>query len=426
MKAPLAFLLSLSVLLFTASLNSNAQFRVETQLRSRAEMRDGYQKLAAMGSDPAFLVSQRTRLSFVYESKTMKLRFTPQDVRLWGDQAKMSNGVGDNPSLDLFEAYAEISIGSKAWISAGRQQLVYDNRRLLGDRNWNQNGISYDALVVRLKPGKFNLHAGASWNTLSDALSGNPYPTSRIKSLNFVWLNRSFNNNLKFSLLHLSTGVTRTDTTNPLNFRHTTGIYSEYKNETINFWGNFYYQYGKNRQGNKVNAFLADADVSFRLKRFTPGLGFGYLSGNNKTITTGTADHLFDKLYGNNHRYFGYMDYFRSFATDTRQGGLADYYLWLDYRFSDKVSIRNIAHAFSLARTNPSTPADKPLGIENDLIFRFKFAAWGELENGYCFFLPSSTLETIQSVADSKFSQFFYVQLTLTPELFRQTINQEK
>lgn len=425
MKTPVSFLLLLSALFFTASIQTNAQFSVETHLRSRAEMRDGYQKLAAMGSDPAFLVSQRTRLSFVYENKILKLRITPQDVRLWGDQAKMSTGVGDNPSLDLFEAYAEISLGSNARISAGRQQLVYDNRRLLGDRNWNQNGISYDALVVRLKPGKFNLHAGASWNTLSEALSGNPYPASRIKSLNYLWLNRSLNKNLKFSLLHLSTGVTRTDTTNPLNFRHTTGIYSEYKSEMINAWGNIYYQYGKNRQGNKVRAFLADADISFKMNRFTPGLGFGYLSGN-KTLTTGSADHLFDILYGNTHRYFGYMDYFRSFSTDTRQGGLSDYYLWLDYRFSDKVSIRNITHAFSLARTNPSTPADKNLGIENDLIFRFKFAAWGELENGYCFFLPTNSLETIQTIADSKFSQFIYVQLTLTPELFRQTLNQEK
>lgn len=426
MKIPVFCLLLPAAILSTASLDAKAQFSVETQIRSRAEMRDGYQSPAARGAEPAFLVSQRTRLGFVYENKNLRLRITPQDVRLWGDQAKMNNGVGDNPSLDLFEACADIRLGSITRISAGRQQLVYDNRRLLGDRNWNQNGISYDALVVRLKPGKFNLHAGASWNTLSEALSGNPYPASRIKSLNYLWLNRSLNKNLKFSLLHLSTGVTRTDTTNPLNFRHTTGIYSEYKSELINAWGNFYYQYGQNRQGNKVRAFLADADVSFKLNRFTMGLGFGYLSGNNKTITTGSADHLFDILYGNTHRYFGYMDYFRSFATDTRQGGLSDCYLWLDYRFSDKVSIRNTTHTFSLTCTNPSTPADKNLGLENDLILRFKFSVWGELENGYCFFLPSSTLETIRTVADSKFSQFIYVQLTLTPELFRQTLNQDK
>ena len=175
-----------------------------------------------------------------------------------------------------------------------------------------------------------------------------------------------------------------------------------------------------------MSAFLADADVSFRLNRFTPGLGFGYLSGNSKTISTGSTDHLFDVLYGNTHRYFGFMDYFRSFAADTRQGGLADYYLWLDYRFTDKISLRNITHTFSLATTNPGITGKKNLGLENDLIFKYKFAAWGELENGYCFFLPSETLETIQSVSDSRYSQFLYIQLTLTPELFKQTPNQEK
>jgi hypothetical protein len=411
------------LLLLLMSQHSHAQLDIDAHLRSRAEIRDGYQRLAVKDFDPAFLVSQRTRLSFSYSNPLLKLKFTPQDVRLWGDQPKMSSGVGDNPSLDLFEACFELRLFNSAWITAGRQQLVYDSRRLLGDRNWSQNGISYDALVVKLAAGMFNLHAGTSWNTQTEALSGNFYPSSRIKSLNFIWLNRKFNNSLSLSFMHISSGITQTDTTNDLNFRHTTGVYGEIKRETLRAWGNLFYQYGKSQKGNTVSAFLLDAEISFITSRLTPGIGISYLSGNRHIPSGNDTDHLFDVLYGNRHRYFGFMDYFRSFEKDTKNGGLADYFGWLDYRFNSKLSARNTLHAFYLAETNNETPGYGKLGFENDLILKYKIAEWGELEGGYCFFLPTASLREIQDVQNDKFSQFIYLQLTLTPNLFSQSTN---
>lgn len=407
--------------------NGKAQFSIDAQLRTRFEIRDGYRKLAANGLNPAVFISQRTRLSFKYENSFLKLKVTPQDVRLWGDQAiQSSTGVGDNPSLDLLEAYAEVKLGNNGWISAGRQQLVYDNRRILGDRNWNQTGIAYDAVVFKLIAEKINIHTGVVWNTLVEPNSENLYPTNRIKSLNYLWANRKINEHFMLSLLHVSSGVTETDTTNSMNFRHTTGLYGEYQSSNLNMWGNAYYQYGKNQKGNHVSAYLIDADVSYKLGKFTPGLGLGYLSGNNSTIGTDDTDNLFDPLYGNRHKFFGAMDFYTSFASQTKQGGLSDLYLWLDYKFSKKVSVRNTTHYFALAQTNPSTPKDKNLGIENDLIVKFKFYEWGELESGYCIYLPTEALKEIQNVPDEKFSQFFYVQLNIALNLFKQTPSLEK
>ncbi|MBW6491513.1 MAG: alginate export family protein [Lentimicrobium sp.] len=404
-----------------------AQFSVDAQFRNRFEIRDGYQKLSTEGSNPAMFISQRTRMTFGYETANLKLKFTPQDVRIWGDQSKMStSGVGDNPSLDLLEAYAEVKLGKSAWISAGRQQLVYDSKRLLGNRNWNQNGKSYDALVFKLSPDKWNLHLGASWNTLTDTLAENPYPSSRIKSLNFLWLNYKFNNQLKLSLLHISAGITKTDTTNPMNFRHTTGLFGEYKENNFSAWSNLYYQYGKSQKGYNLSALLFDAVASYNFGTFTTGAGTGYLSGNKKTPGTQNTDHLFDPLYGNRHLYFGAMDYFTNYAKQTVSGGVADYYLWLDYRFSKKISLKNTAHYFALAQTNPQTPDDKKLGFENDLILNFRFSSWGNFEAGYCFFLPTESLKIIQNVSQDKFAQFFYLQLTLTPNLFSQKDSPEK
>lgn len=401
----------------------NAQFNVDAQYRPRFELRNGYQNLAPRGTTPAAFISQRSRLSFSYESERFKLKFTPQDVRVWGDEANYTIGAnyGDNASIDLFEAYAEIKLGGMGWVSVGRQQLVYDNEWLLSSRNWNQNGNSNDAVVFKFKPFGWNLHLGTSWNARTEASFDNLYPTDRYKSLSFIWLNKAISENWNLSVIHLASGITQTDSTNNLNFRQTTGLYTDFKKYNLNLWGNAYFQYGKNQVGLPVSAYLFAADAGYKAGNFTPGAGISYHSGNSKAGTVLDEDHLFDLMFAARHKFFGFMDYFRTISSNTKQGGIIDYYLYLDYKFSKSVSIRNIGHYFQLAQTNPNTPNDKNLGYENDLVLKYKFSDWGVLESGYMFFLPTSSLEVIQAVPDSKFSQFFYLQLTLTPNLFKQT-----
>jgi len=399
-----------------------AQFSVDAHYRPRFEIRDGYQKLAAEHANPSVFISQRTRLSFSFETDRLKIRFTPQDVRTWGDeQTASSTGVmGDPASVEMFEGYAEIKVADAVWISAGRQQLRYHNDRILGNRNWNQTGISYDAMIVKYNRENYTVHLGASWNSLSETLAENYYPSSRIKSLNFLWINRQLSDKSKVSFLHIASGVTPSDTSNTIHFRQTSGLYSEFKEGNWSAWGGINYQYGKNKSGKKVSAFLLDAEAGYKHGKMRPGLGVSYLSGNRKTGSAMSTDHLFDVLYGNRHKFFGGIDYFRDFPKNTAEGGLVDIYGYIDFQISKKMNIRNTAHYFSLVQTNEKTLEEPALGFENDLILLYNFAPWGQLESGYCFFLPTKTLKEIQSVDKDKFSGFFYLMVTLTPNLFKQ------
>jgi len=410
----------ISVFLISAT-NLHAQFTVDAQYRNRFNFSDGYGKLAAEGSTPAALITQRTRLSIGYETDLLKIKLTPQDVRVWGDeQLSTSTGVfGDNSSLELFEAFFELKTGKSGWLSVGRQQLVYDGQRILAARNWNQTGIAYDVVLYKWNPKGWNVHIGSSWNSTAENTSDNFYDPARIKSLNFIWAKHKLSANWDFSLTHVASGVTKSATENKLYFRQTTGIYSTYKSDKWNIWGNIYYQFGKNQAGIKVSAVLIDAEGSYKAGKLSSGIGLSYLSGNSKTGTELETDHLFNILYGARHQYFGFIDYFRDFSSQTKQGGLADYYFFLDLKFSKKTSLRNTGHYFRLAQTNPTTPDDKNLGYENDLIVKHQFTTWGALESGYMFFLPTSSLEVIQGVSNHKFSQFFYLQLTITPTLFK-------
>ena len=404
------------------SKNGFAQFSVDAHFRNRFELRDGYRGLSPDGSTPAGLIWQRTRISFSYETENFKLKLTPQDVRLWGDESQRSStGVfGDDASLELFEGYAELKLGNRGWVSVGRQPLKYDNQRLLAARNWNNNGLTYDAVLFKLKAADWNIHLGSTWNSLAGTSSENLYPSNRIKNLNFLWANRAYGENLTLSLLHLAAGTPETDTTNTLYYKHTTGFYSTYKNNGLNLWGEAYYQYGKTKTGKDVSAYLFAIDGSYKAGNFTPGIGITFLSGNSKTCTEQTTENLFDIHYGARHRFYGYMDYFRNFASHTNQGGLADYYFYLDYKFSKAVSVRNIGHYFQLAQTNPAAPDDKNLGYENDLVLKYTFSDWGALESGCIFHLPTETLKTLQGVDNAVLQQFVYFQLTLTPTLFQQ------
>lgn len=414
--------LLLASLITITSVKLPAQFNIQAELRNRFELRDGYRSLSAKDTTPARLIWQRSRISFNYETKNFKLTITPQDVRLWGDESqRSSSGVfGDEASLELYEGYAEIKLGTLGWVSVGRQELKYDNQRLLATRNWNNNGMTYDAVLFKLKAANWDIHLAGTWNSLAEASSGNLYPSNRIKNLMFLWANHTFNENLALSLLHTAVGATKTDTTNTLYYKQTTGFYAAFKKDDLNMWGEAYYQYGKTNTDKNVSAYLFAVDGSYKINNFTPGIGLTLLSGNSKTGAEQNTENLFDIHYGARHRFYGFMDYYRNFSSHTNQGGLADYYFYLDYKFSKSVSLRNIGHYFRLAQNNATTPTDKNLGYENDLVLKYKFSDWGILESGYLFYLPTNTLKTLQGDSNAGFQQFIYVQLSLTPTLFPQ------
>lgn len=408
-----------------STINSQAQLTINAELRNRSEIRNGYVKLTGENETPAFLISQRTRLVFMYETEKLKIKITPQDVRIWGDDTNISlaGSNGNNASIDLFEGYADFRINKNGWLSIGRQQLLYDNQSILSNANWNQNGISTDAVLFKLKLNEWNVHIAGSWNTLQQSASNNLYPTDRYKSIDFLWVNRQFNNNFKISFIHVAAGRTQTDTTNNINFRQTTGLYASYKKGGFSVWADAYYQYGKSQPGTKVSAALLDVEAGYKIKTVTPGIGVSYISGNSQTGSNLKIDHLYDPIYRSRHNFNGFMDYYATYPKQTANGGLVDGYAFLDISCSKSFSIRNNFHFFQLAETNSGTPENKNLGIENDLVAKFKFSDWGALEGGYMFYSPTESLKTIQKVPDGKFSQFVYLQLSITPTMFKNDQN---
>lgn len=405
------------IIIALLTVDLSAQFTLEGQLRPRFEFRNGYQKLVPDGSVPAFLISQRTRLAFSYQSDWLRVKLVPQDVRIWGDEqnANTSGVFGDVASLDMHEAFAEVKVLPMASVIIGRQELVYDNQSILSNRNWNQNGMAADVALLRVKAGKWNLHLAGGWNTQKETGTNHYFISDRLKSLNFIWLNRSFNQGFNLSLLHIASGITAGDSTNLIRFRQTTGFYSDYRFRAFSASANLYYQYGLNKAGNKVNAWMADAEARRVFGRLTPSAGFGFLSGNSAIPGANGTDHLFDDIYRSKHKFFGFMDYFSAMPAHTAQGGLIDLYGAIQYITGRNVTLKNTGHWFSLAATNTLTPGKPALGYENDLILSYRQRDRALWELGYMLFLPTESLKELQKVPTAKTAHYVYLMVTITP-----------
>jgi hypothetical protein len=171
------------LLLFAAiimSFAANAQFTLAGQLRTRTEIRHGLGNLVLKGADAAAFTSQRTRLGFGYKWDRLTFGVTVQDVRVWGqDASSISNADGNK--LMLHEAWADLVLANKAdttikfklvdqlSLKIGRQELSYDDVRLIGNLDWLQQGRRHDMALLKTVHKGWQVDLGYAFNQNSDA-----------------------------------------------------------------------------------------------------------------------------------------------------------------------------------------------------------------------------------------------------------------
>jgi hypothetical protein len=186
MKKKTKVLKSMSLILFAVLSLSKAssQLTLSGQVRTRTEYRNGLGTLKPKGNDAAFFTSQRSRLTFNYKASRVILQASVQDVRVWGqDASTISNADGNK--LGIHEAWAEIILANKKdssfrkqsaeyfALKIGRQELLYDDSRLLGNLDWLQQARRHDAAVLKFQNKGWQLDAGFAFNQNTDAFNYN-------------------------------------------------------------------------------------------------------------------------------------------------------------------------------------------------------------------------------------------------------------
>ena len=164
--------------------NAKAQLAISGQIRTRTEFRDGAGTLRLKVNSPSIFTSQRSRLTFNYKMEHVIFQASLQDVRVWGQDASTLSS-NDGAKLEVHEAWAEIALANKKdtsfkhstvdyfAVKIGRQELLYDDSRLLGNLDWAQAARRHDAVVFKLLNKGWQADLGIAFNQNTDAFNYN-------------------------------------------------------------------------------------------------------------------------------------------------------------------------------------------------------------------------------------------------------------
>ena len=410
------------VLLISAT--TYAQFTLYGEFRPRTEFDHGNKKLQTEQGDMFNLfTSQRTRLGFGYNTDKFKVGLQIQDVRIWGQSPQL--GKADGASTTIHQAWAEIMLSDKLSIKAGRMELAYDDHRILGSVNWAQQARSHDLALFKYEDG-FKLHLGLAVNQVQTKAFAFP---KTYKSMQFLWFNKKFSDSYTLSVLALNNGVDdvvlNNTTPSPMTtYSQIIGQRSVYKAGALKVGFNFYYQMGKDKgtyvdtdgkdQHRSYSAMNIGLDLKYKLSdNLSVGLGYEYLSGISQTDTTQAASEkntAFAPLYGTNHKFNGWMDYFYV-GNHGNSVGLQDIYLKVDYNknkfiagaaFHYFMSAADVLDWEKFSNTGDITAMSSGLGMELDTYIGYKHSKGVLIKGGVSGMFDSETMRVLQTVTYGK------------------------
>jgi hypothetical protein len=412
--------LSLAVLILGQS-DAFAQFILSGELRPRTEFRHGYATLADASSGTAIFTSQRSRLNFLVNHEKYRVGLSIQDVRVWGDEEQLR----DIASVAAHEAWGEIKFHPYLGLKLGRQELVYDDHRLLGSVNWVQQARSHDAALLKFRKKDWQVDFAAAYNNENPELFRSRYTLVNYRSLFFLWINKSLNKSLKISAIGIADGFQAADTTtDDIVYRYTFGSHLQFKKQNLGLNGTFYYQSGKNRSRTALNAYMFALKGMYQHKRLSLNAGIDFLSGTNALDTGNSEINTFNTLYATNHKFYGYMDYFLNIPLQTANGGLADIFAGIKYRMAKKTALSVEYHNFRLANNvadpaDPGIAIDKGLGSEIDAVVNYNFHPDLNIKAGYSVMFPTASMEVLKG-GDKDVSQYWaWLMITFKPEFFK-------
>lgn len=384
---------------------AQAQFTLDGEFRPRTEYRHGFGSIIPDAADAGFGISTRIRLNAGYQVDAYKFYLSFQDVIVWGENRQILP-YDQNNSFAIFEAWAEINLG-KGWSTKlGRQAISYDDQRILGGLDWAQQGRNHDAALIKYKKDKFLLDVALAFNQdyshpTGFVNGGTAYNTTGFfsyKTMQYTYLKQSWEN-LTGSLLLMNNGFQEFDVNDApdgVSNLQTLGTHLNYKKGSFGAVLNAFVQTGK-RQG-KVDvkgAHLLGLDFTYKA---TPKVGLGagieIISGNDGGAGETGA---FFPLYGTNHKFNGFMDYFYV-GNHANSIGLVDIHVSANFKLNETSSLMVKALNFSGEQDLPS--GENALGTEIDLVYSKAFKSYA-LKLGYSQMFASDGMYELKGLPKS-------------------------
>ncbi len=311
-----------------------------------------------------------------------------QDVRVWGSE---TSTLGDTSAdgFDLHQAWVEARCRCGVWARVGRQEVAWDNQRLMGAVDWSDQGRSLDGVRLGWRGGP-QVEAELLYAAVmeGDAFIGGAAAAADA-DIHLLGLRARFSG---FETLRPSLVAIYDQQEAAGQDRLTAGLYLDGAAlDGLSYSAELYYQGGEQDAADgtrTLSAFLAAARASYALPlRFTPTLvgWFEWLSGD-EDAADGTV-RTFDTLYATNHKFYGLMDFFLNLPVDTRGLGLWDAGGRVQISPTRRTLLLLDLHHFELAAEDPRY-GTSTIGNELDLLVSYKVNRYLSLETVLGLFVP--------------------------------------
>ena len=407
------------VSLFVGSLYAQ-EFNSDIQIRPRYEYTNGFGTLLTPSTEHTSFIGNRARINFNYSDTKLKIKLALQNIHTWGDAATTT--VSSKNGLAAFEAWAEYSFSDKWSSKIGRQPLSYDNQRIIGGLDWANQGRSFDAALIKYKGAKSQLDLGFALNADSEAKVApvTPYSTDIFKDMQYAWYHTSVKN-LGVSLLALNVGkeYLKTPTEIGVSYFQTFGTYGKYAGAKLVVDYSLYGQIGK-VGNNTVSAWEATLNIGYAFSpKFKATAGYEFLSGKDQGSTS-TMVKSFAPLFGTNHAFNGFMDYFYV-GNHANSVGLNDISLKLDFLIK-KVNLSVAPHFFSVPNKiiSGGVEQDAYLGTEIDVTASYKLYKDITLTAGYSQMFATDSMVALKGGTglNNTTNNWAYLMVNINPQIF--------
>ncbi|QCX53133.1 alginate export family protein [Elizabethkingia sp. JS20170427COW] len=396
----------------------NAQIdslKMDISLKTRAEGNNGYATLIPSGKNMDTKVLSRARLGLNYYYNRLEVRVAMQDAAVWGDRSSI-NKIGN---IDFFEAWAKYQFSPAFYAKVGRQVLSYDNERLIGETDWAMQGRSFDALKLGYQFGnKAQLEVVATYNNdnknIVDADGNTIYSIAdgdeRTKSVQLIHFQSPRDREFQYSAIAMNNlvqnlaGTTNAMTTLGLNL-------SQKFNDRFAVSAFGYYQLGHNTLDQQKNAYDVSLDFHYQLTTFWKATLGGELLSGTRYDEASNKNKSFSPLYGTNHKFNGYMDYFTFNGS-----GMNNFYLKNTFLLPKAGSIDFGIHYLE-ANQDFAANTDRYLGTELDLVYAYPISKSFVFNLGYSQLFASDQMKVLKNVPNARDNQsFMWIGLNFNPK----------
>ena len=202
--------------------------------------------------------------------------------------------------------------------------------------------------------------------------------------------------------------------------RQTFGTHVEANSDkALKFLFNFYAQTGEFSKGIALNAYNSSLEIQYKPKSTLLSIGYEVLSGDNTANNEITS---FFPVFGTNHKFNGFMDYFYV-GNHANNIGLRDLYAKAIFVTGKKSKLLTKVHYFS---GDKSIDNEYYLGTELDIVFTQKITPYASVKVGYSQMFASETMEKLKNVSSpNSIQNWGWLMLVVKPNLLNWKKNKE-